>query len=131
MSFKWALNRSKRVLSLEGAELNQAISAQLGSSDDTNFAGDIASLLSLPLPEPTDCYEDWIHTEQGARGRWIVRLVRFFRAARVQPWQSKELYVAEGDEQTDSMATAYGRAWLFSHTTWPPAVGKPDYRLAS
>lgn len=83
------------------------------------FSSNTSLVLSLPLPEPTDCYEDWIHTEMGPEGRWIVRLTRFYRAKASQPWKSRELYVADRDDDPVPMATAYGRAWLFSHSTCP------------
>jgi hypothetical protein len=119
------------VLTLAGAQLNAAIARQLGSSETRDFATNIFSLISLALPDPTDCYQDWIHTEHGPSGRWIVRLMRFYRTDPTQPWKSKELYVADADEEVTPLATAYGRAWLFSHKTWPPGHTKSDYRLAS
>jgi hypothetical protein len=67
----------------------------------------------------------------GPRGRWIVRLLRFYRAERAHPWKSKELYVADRDEESVPMATAYGRAWLFSSVTWPPTQATQEYPLAS
>lgn len=119
------------VFRLDGIQLNHAIACQLGSCEDQDFSTDITLVMSLALPDPTECFEDWIHVELGPRGRWIVRLIRFYRAERPQPWRSKELYIADSDEQSVSMATAYGRAWLFSHATWPPAQEKDGYRLAS
>lgn len=119
------------LLKLEGLHLNHAISRQLGYSEGQDFSSDITLVMSLALPEPTERFEDWVHTEFGPRGRWIVRLIRFYRAERPQPWRSKELYMVDSDEQSVSMATAYGRAWLFSHATWPPAQEKDGYPLAS
>jgi hypothetical protein len=87
--------------------------------DAMEFSSNTSLALSLPLPEPTDCYEDWIHTEMGPEGRWIVRLIRFYRAKASQPWKSRELYVADRDDDPVPIATAYGRAWLFSHSTCP------------
>jgi hypothetical protein len=126
-----AFHPNEDVLLLEGAHLNQAITEQLGTHNAVDFSTDLASVFSLSLPDPTDCYEDWIHTEQGPRGRWIIRLLRFYRAERSQPWKSKELYVADRDEHAVPMATAYGRAWLYSHATWPVAQTKETYPLAS
>ena len=122
---------SEEVLELEGAALNATIAHQLGSENTSDFSANLSSVMSLALPVPTDCYEDWIHTEVGPRGRWIVRLLRFYRTERDQPWKSKELYVADRDEQSVPMATAYGRAWLFSWATWPDGHTIHEYRLAS
>ncbi len=96
----------------------------------TNFSSNTALILSLPLPHPTDRYEDWIHTEIGPRGRWIVRLLRFSRTGTTQPWKSKELFVADRDEDPIPLATAYGRAWLFSHYTWPEPRESPASKAA-
>lgn len=122
---------SEEVLELEGAALNAAIAHRLGLQEARDFSTNLSSVMSLALPTPTDCYEDWIHTELGPRGRWIVRLLRFYRAERAQPWKSKELYLADRDEQSVPMATAYGRAWLFSWATWPDGQSIHEYRLAS
>jgi hypothetical protein len=122
---------SEEVLELEGAALNAAIVDRLGSEAGSDFSTNLSSVMSLALPLPTDCYEDWIHTELGPRGRWIVRLLRFYRAERTHPWESKELYVADRDELSVPMATAYGRAWLFSWATWPDGQAIHEYRLAS
>lgn len=136
------------VVTLRGTTLNQAIARQLGyrqgrdlslpqqeqtwfarpagqtdyeplSPEAMEFSSNTSLVLALPLPEPTDCYEDWIHTEMGPEGRWIVRLIRFYRAKASQPWKSRELYVADRDDDPIPMATAYGRAWLLSHSTCP------------
>lgn len=133
------------VLRLEGTALNQAIARQLGYRSDSAltkneqawfapgpdlsdqpvspgamaFSTDCGLVMGLPLPLPNDCCEDWIHTEMGPRGRWIVRLIRFYRAEASQPWKSRELYVADRDDDPIPLATAYARAWLFSHSTWP------------
>lgn len=111
--------------------MNTAISQQLGSPSDRDFSTDLALVVSLPLPERTDDYEDWIHAEMGPQGRWIVRLLRFNRTERTQPWKCKELYAADRDEDSVSLATAYGRAWLFSWATWPPSLEKQEFPLAS
>jgi len=141
------------VLALAGSALNVAIARQLGyrlggelsrdqaqdwfaplsggadyrvmSREQLEFATNSALVLGLPLPVPNDCCEDWIHTEMGPRGRWIVRLIRFYRADAVQPWKSRELYVADRDDESVPLATAYGRAWLFSHSTWPGSKYAP------
>ncbi len=89
----------------------------------TDFSTNTALVLSLPLPQPSDRYEDWIHTEMGPRGRWIVRLLRLSRAGPNYPWNSRELFVIDRDEDPIPLATAYGRAWLFSHYTWPESHG--------
>lgn len=136
------------VLTLKGAELNEAVAQQLGyrlgrelsmagreaewfapDEHDGNYrpvrpeamdyAANSALALALPLPDPSDCCEDWIHIEMGPQGRWIVRLVRFYRANASQPWKSREAYVADRDDEAIPMATAYARAWLLSHSTWP------------
>lgn len=96
----------------------------------TDFAGNAALVLTLPLPQATDRYEDWIHTEIGPRGRWIVRLLRFSRTGPTQPWKSKELFVADRDEDPIPLPTAYGRAWLFSHATWPEPKESPAPKAA-
>jgi hypothetical protein len=145
------------VLTLEGTALNKAIARQLGyrlgsessvrehgqqwyapsagqenyrplAPDDVEFSTNSALVLGLPLPLPSECYEDWVHTEMGPRGRWIVRLIRFYRADAAQPWKSRELYVADRDDDSIPLATAYGRAWLFSHHTWPGANSSPPAR---
>ncbi len=142
------------VLALEGTALNKAIARQLGyrlgselslsererewfaptpgraeyqpiGPDGIEFSTNTALVLGLPLPVPNDCYEDWIHTELGPHGRWIVRLIRFYRADATQPWKSRELYVADRDDNSIPLATAYGRAWLFSHSTWPGSKVPP------
>lgn len=150
------------VLTLDGVRLEKAIARELGyrqgrelllrnheedwyapspgkaeyqplQSQDLAFSTNAALLLPLPLPGPTDCCEDWIHTEMGPQGRWIVRLVRFYRPTAAQPWKSKELYVADRDDDQIPLATAYGRAWLFSHTTWPAekhAASYDEHRFA-
>ncbi len=128
------------LLALKGVPLNQAIARQLREQQGADspcsehaitagpgaleFATNTSLVLSLPLPEASECCEDWIHTEMGPEGRWIIRLVRFYRAKATQPWKSKELYVADRDDDPVPIATAYGRAWLFSHATWP-AAAKP------
>jgi hypothetical protein len=150
------------VLTLEGARLNEAIARQLGyrqgkdvpsnghsdewfsrmpgrpgyepiGAEAMQFSTNTALALALALPDPTDCCEDWIHTEMGPQGRWIVRLIRFYRAHPDRPWKSKELYVADRDDTSVPVATAYGRAWLFSHSTWPAAKRSPadTLKLAS
>ena len=93
------------------------------------FSTDSGLVMGLPLPVPNDCCEDWIHTEMGPRGRWIVRLIRFYRAEASQPWKSRELYVVDRDDDPISLATAYGRAWLFSHSTWPATQRPPTKRM--
>jgi hypothetical protein len=124
--------KADEVLELEGCDLNNAISLELGSHEGLDFATNTWLMATLPLPTPTDCYEDWIHTELGPHGRWIVRLLRFYRADRTQPWKSKELYVADRDELSVPLATAYGRAWLLSCKTFPLIHTTPrDYGLAS
>lgn len=85
----------------------------------TDFSTNPSLVQSLPLPFPTERYEDWIHTEMGPDGRWIVRLMRLSRAGADYQWNSKELYVADRDDDPIPLATAYGRAWLISHYTWP------------
>ncbi len=82
---------SEEVLELEGAALNAAIVDRLGSEAGSDFSTNLSSVMSLALPLPTDCYEDWIHTELGPRGRWIVRLLRFYRAERTQPWGKQRI----------------------------------------
>jgi hypothetical protein len=146
------------VLTLEGTALNVAIARQLGYRPGSElpakepehewfapapdhadfqrvgpagmaFSTDSALVLALPLPVPTDCCEDWIHTEMGPRGRWIIRLIRFYRADASQPWKSRELYVADRDDDPIPLATAYGRAWLFSHSTWPGSTLPAKQRM--
>jgi hypothetical protein len=128
--FKKLFHSPQRVLALEGDDLNAAISIQCGSVEAVNYAENIGSLISLALPEPTDRCEDWIHLERGPQKRWIVRLMRFYRAEPKHPWASREQYVADADEQTIALGTAYGRAWLYSHTSWP-AADERDHRIAS
>lgn len=142
------------VLALEGIALNKAIARQLGyrlggelsireqsqkwfapmsdgphyqpiGQEELEFATNAGLVLGLPLPVPNECAEDWIHLEMGPRGRWIVRLIRFYRADAMQPWKSRELYVADRDDDSVPLATAYGRAWLFSHSTWPGSKYPP------
>ena len=93
------------------------------------FSTNCALVMGLPLPVPTDCCEDWIHTEMGPRGRYIVRLIRFYRSEASHPWKSRELYVADGDDDPIPLATAYGRAWLFSHSTWPGPTMAPIKKM--
>jgi hypothetical protein len=90
-------------------------------SDDLNFATDFSRVSSLPLPAPAPNCQDDIVVDAGQEGGWTVRLVRQYRFSTTSPWQQKELVVI-GEEQTPlPQATAYGRAWLLSHWTWPEA----------
>jgi hypothetical protein len=89
----------------------------------TDFSRNMALVCSLPLPEASDRYEDWIHAEMGPNGRWIVRLLRFNRAGLTFPWKSTELFIADSDDDPIPLATAYGQAWLCSHYTWPESGG--------
>ncbi len=143
------------LLALEGTALDTAVARQLGyrlgaelsrdgdgqtwfapasqNGDDyrpiapeqIRFSTNTALALSLPLPTATDCHEDWIHVEMGPRGRWIVRLIRFYRGEPTQPWKSRELYVEDHDDASIPMATAYSRAWLFSRSSWPSPKTSP------
>lgn len=142
------------LLALEGSALNAAVARQLGyclgaelsrpgqeqawfaptteeteyrpiGPDQLEFSTNAALALSLPLPAATDCHEDWIHVEMGPRGRWIVRLIRFYRGESTQPWKSRELYVEDHDDASIPMATAYSRAWLFSRSSWPSPKSSP------
>jgi hypothetical protein len=121
-------NPHDRVLALEGSDLDKAIARQVGS-DALQYTDNLPAALALPLPPPTDCCEDWIHIERGPHGRWILRLMRSYRADPSQPWASREVYVADADEEPVPLATAYGRAWLYSYATWP--VAERECQLAS